>query len=114
MVQTQILAFYNGGRDCSLPPFICLWFKSRFRRRLFCTGSVIRSLHPCIFQKNPIQFSRCRGAALPIPTEARLPMKTKTTPLLLWGKRLLVYVLGLFIMAVGVVCSSRSALGVPP
>ena len=41
-------------------------------------------------------------------------MKTKTTALLLWGKRLLVYVLGLYIMAVGVVCSSRSALGVTP
>ena len=41
-------------------------------------------------------------------------MKTKTNPLLLWSKRLLVYVLGLFIMAVGVVCSSRSALGVTP
>lgn len=41
-------------------------------------------------------------------------MKTKSSPVLLWGKRLLVYVLGLYIMAIGVVCSSRSALGVTP
>ena len=41
-------------------------------------------------------------------------MKKKTNPLLLWGKRLLIYVLGLYIMAAGVVCSSRSALGVTP
>ena len=41
-------------------------------------------------------------------------MKTNTNPLLLWGKRLLLYVLGLFIMAVGVVFSSRSSLGVTP
>ena len=41
-------------------------------------------------------------------------MKTKTSPVLLWAKRLLVYVLGLYIMAIGVVCSSKSALGVTP
>ena len=41
-------------------------------------------------------------------------MKTKTNPLLLWGKRLLIYVLGMYLMAIGVVCSSRSALGVTP
>ena len=41
-------------------------------------------------------------------------MKTKTGSLLVWGKRLLIYVLGLYIMAIGVVCSSRSALGVTP
>ena len=41
-------------------------------------------------------------------------MKTKTNPLLLWGKRILVYVLGMYLMAIGVVCSSRSALGVTP
>ena len=41
-------------------------------------------------------------------------MKAKSKPLVLWGKRILVYVLGLYIMAVGVVCSSRSALGVTP
>ena len=41
-------------------------------------------------------------------------MKTKTSSLLVWGKRLLIYVLGLYIMAIGVVCSSRSALGVTP
>ncbi len=34
--------------------------------------------------------------------------------LLLWGKRLLVYFLGLFIMAIGVVFSVKSALGVSP
>ena len=41
-------------------------------------------------------------------------MKAKTNPYLLWGKRLLVYLLGLFLMAVGVVFSARSALGVSP
>ena len=40
-------------------------------------------------------------------------MKKEIDPLL-WGKRILVYVLGLYIMAVGVVFSSRSALGVTP
>ena len=34
--------------------------------------------------------------------------------LALWGKRVLIYVLGLFIMAVGVVFSARSSLGVSP
>ncbi len=33
---------------------------------------------------------------------------------LLWSKRLLIYFLGLFIMAVGVVFSVKSALGVSP
>ena len=32
----------------------------------------------------------------------------------LWGRRLLVYVLGLYIMAIGVVFSARSSLGVSP
>ncbi len=41
-------------------------------------------------------------------------MKSNSSPIVLWGKRLLVYVLGLYIMAIGVVCSSRSALGVTP
>ena len=41
-------------------------------------------------------------------------MKTKSAPLLVWSKRILIYVLGLYIMAIGVVCSSRSALGVTP
>ncbi len=41
-------------------------------------------------------------------------MKTKKRPLLLWSKRLLIYVLGLFLTATGVVFSSRSALGVSP
>ena len=41
-------------------------------------------------------------------------MKTKTDPKLMWAKRLLIYVLGLYLMAVGVVFSSRSALGVSP
>lgn len=39
-------------------------------------------------------------------------MNQKTV--LLWGKRALVYVLGLFIMAIGVVFSVKSALGVSP
>ena len=38
-------------------------------------------------------------------------MKTDTDPKLLWAKRLLIYVLGLYLMAIGVVFSSRSALG---
>ena len=41
-------------------------------------------------------------------------MKTRKRPLLLWSKRLLIYVLGLFLMAMGVVFSSRSSLGVSP
>jgi uncharacterized membrane protein YczE/cytidylate kinase len=41
-------------------------------------------------------------------------MKTDTDPKLLWAKRLLIYVLGLYLMAIGVVFSSRSALGVSP
>ena len=41
-------------------------------------------------------------------------MNTKSRPVLVWGKRLFIYVLGLYIMAVGVVFSSRSALGVTP
>lgn len=41
-------------------------------------------------------------------------MQGKTDALLLWGKRLLVYVLGLFLMAAGVVFSARSSLGVSP
>lgn len=41
-------------------------------------------------------------------------MKTNTNPVILWGKRLLIYVLGLYIMAIGVVFSARSSLGVSP
>ena len=41
-------------------------------------------------------------------------MNTKSRPILVLGKRLFIYVLGLYIMAVGVVFSSRSALGVTP
>ena len=41
-------------------------------------------------------------------------MKTSSNTILLWGKRLLVYILGLFLMAAGVVFSARSALGVSP
>ncbi len=41
-------------------------------------------------------------------------MRIKSNPLLLWGKRLLIYVLGMYLMAIGVVFSSRSALGVSP
>ncbi len=41
-------------------------------------------------------------------------MRIKTNPLLLWGKRLLIYVLGLYLMAIGVVFSARSSLGVSP
>ena len=41
-------------------------------------------------------------------------MKCENSSLLLWAKRLLVYFLGLFIMAVGVVFSVKSALGVSP
>lgn len=41
-------------------------------------------------------------------------MKCENSSLLLWAKRLVVYFLGLFIMAVGVVFSVKSALGVSP
>ena len=41
-------------------------------------------------------------------------MESKKDSLLLWGKRLLIYVLGLFLMAAGVVFSARSSLGVSP
>ena len=41
-------------------------------------------------------------------------MKIKTNPYLLWGKRILIYVLGLYLTAMGVVFSARSALGVSP
>ncbi len=41
-------------------------------------------------------------------------MKSKNGSLLVWVKRLFIYVLGLYIMAIGVVFSSRSALGVTP
>lgn len=41
-------------------------------------------------------------------------MDSKKDSLLLWGKRLLIYVLGLFLMAAGVVFSARSSLGVSP
>ena len=41
-------------------------------------------------------------------------MNTSTSPLLLWIKRLLIYILGLFLMAAGVVFSARSSLGVSP
>ena len=41
-------------------------------------------------------------------------MNIKTNPYLLWGKRIVVYVLGLYLVAVGVVFSARSALGVSP
>ncbi len=42
------------------------------------------------------------------------PIKLSKEFLLLWCKRLLVYFLGLFIMAIGVVFSVRSSLGVSP
>ena len=41
-------------------------------------------------------------------------MKIKKNPYLVWGKRILVYVLGLYLTAMGVVFSARSALGVSP
>ena len=41
-------------------------------------------------------------------------MKSTTSPLLLWSKRLLLYILGLFLTAAGVVFSARSSLGVSP
>ena len=41
-------------------------------------------------------------------------MKIKTNPWLLWGKRIVVYVIGLYLAAMGVVFSARSALGVSP
>ena len=41
-------------------------------------------------------------------------MKIKTNPTLLWAKRLFIYVLGLYLTAMGVVFSARSALGVSP
>ena len=41
-------------------------------------------------------------------------MKIKTNPYLLWGKRLFIYLIGLFLAAMGVVFSARSALGVSP
>ena len=41
-------------------------------------------------------------------------MKIKKNPYLLWGKRILVYILGLYLTAMGVVFSARSALGVSP
>ena len=41
-------------------------------------------------------------------------MKIKTNPTLLWAKRLFIYVLGLYLVAMGVVFSARSALGVSP
>ncbi len=41
-------------------------------------------------------------------------MNTSTSQFLLWVKRLLIYILGLFLMAAGVVFSARSSLGVSP
>ena len=41
-------------------------------------------------------------------------MKIKTNPYLLWGKRIAVYILGMYLAAVGVVFSARSSLGVSP
>ena len=41
-------------------------------------------------------------------------MKLTREHLILWVKRLAVYLLGLFIMAIGVVFSVKSALGVSP
>ena len=41
-------------------------------------------------------------------------MKIKTNPALLWAKRLFIYILGLYLTAMGVVFSARSALGVSP
>ncbi len=50
----------------------------------------------------------------PPPEKGETRLKTRKQPLLLWSKRLLIYVLGLFLMAMGVVFSSRSSLGVSP
>ncbi len=41
-------------------------------------------------------------------------MRTSINPLLLWGKRLLIYILGVFLMAIAAVLSARSSLGVGP
>ena len=41
-------------------------------------------------------------------------MRIKTNPYLLWGKRIAIYILGLYLTAMGVVFSARSALGVSP
>ena len=41
-------------------------------------------------------------------------MRIRSNPYLLWGKRIVVYILGLFLTAMGVVFSARSALGVSP
>ena len=41
-------------------------------------------------------------------------MKIRTNPYLLWGKRIFIYILGLYLTAMGVVFSARSALGVSP
>ena len=41
-------------------------------------------------------------------------MKKKTSPVLLWGKRLLIYILGVYLMAIAAVLSARSSLGVGP
>ena len=41
-------------------------------------------------------------------------MKQEKSSLLTWGKRLIIYVLGMYLMAIGVVFSSRSDLGVSP
>jgi uncharacterized membrane protein YczE/cytidylate kinase len=41
-------------------------------------------------------------------------VNTSTSQFLLWVKRLLIYILGLFLMAAGVVFSARSSLGVSP
>ncbi len=41
-------------------------------------------------------------------------MKKTTSPVLLWGKRLLIYVLGVYLMAIAAVLSARSSLGVGP
>ena len=49
-----------------------------------------------------------------VSMEVIIGMKSKNGSLLVWLKRLFIYVLGLYIMAIGVVFSSRSALGVTP
>ena len=41
-------------------------------------------------------------------------MKIKSNPFLHWGKRIAVYVIGMYLAAVGVVFSARSSLGVSP
>ena len=46
--------------------------------------------------------------------EGRRRMESKPKPYLLWGKRLLIYFAGLFLVAAGVVFSARSSLGVSP